>query len=61
MGRLGGPCPSWKSRLMTVPGEPLQSPTSCHKLQVSITLAPSARNTTGSSPPASSDVAEACC
>ena len=57
MGRQGGGRSGWKSRSYSTLVAPLQRPTSCQRLHVSITAAPRARNITASRPPASSDVA----
>ena len=53
-GRLGGP-PLWWQMAWTVPIAPFTRPASVHRLDVSITLAPRARQMTGSSPEASSE------
>ena len=59
MGKLGGLCPVAYKMSRTFPVAPLHKPFGAHRLDLSITLAPLARSSTGSRPPASSVFADA--
>ena len=54
MGRFGGFCPGAYRMSATAPVAPLHSPLLCHRLDLSMTLAPLVISKTGCRPPASS-------